>query len=190
MAFNKKTWTDRVAEFINRRSITHEDGSEELVTVARSEGTVSQEGDAFNAATMNDLEERIEDEFESINSNLTNSRKILWENPTPNASFNPQTINLLTDDYDELEFVLKNQADGDNAYTEKIEKGYTLYTARVQTNPSTVTGATILDRGYDRVSDTEYAVGEGRVQNTTSVRRVNNNVCTPVKIYGIKHYSS
>lgn len=70
MAFNKKTWTDRVAEFINRRSITHEDGSEELVTVARSEGTVSQEGDAFNAATMNDLEERIEDEFESINSNL------------------------------------------------------------------------------------------------------------------------
>lgn len=70
MAFAKKTWKDRVAEFINRRTLTKEDGSTELVTVARSEGTISVEGDAFNAETMNDLEQRIADEFDSLNADV------------------------------------------------------------------------------------------------------------------------
>lgn len=72
MAFAKKTWTDRIAEFINRRTLTKEDGSTELVTVARSEGTISAEGDAFNAETMNDLEQRIAEEFDSLNTDLEN----------------------------------------------------------------------------------------------------------------------
>lgn len=59
MAFQKKTWKDRITEFPTRRTLTKSDGSTELVTVARAEGTVSQEGDAFNAVSMNDLEERI-----------------------------------------------------------------------------------------------------------------------------------
>lgn len=71
MAFNKKTWKDRVAEFINRRLLTKEDGNTELVTVARSEGTISVEGDAFNAETMNDLEDRVEAAFNELNTNLT-----------------------------------------------------------------------------------------------------------------------
>lgn len=72
MGFTKKTWKNRIAEYINRRLITMEDGSTSLVTVARDEGTISQEGDAFNAANMNDLEDRIEAEFEEINQSLTN----------------------------------------------------------------------------------------------------------------------
>lgn len=71
MAFVKKTWKNRIAEYINRRLLTNEDGSTNLVTVARDEGTISQEGDAFNAANMNDLEDRIEAEFEEINQSLT-----------------------------------------------------------------------------------------------------------------------
>ena len=67
MAFNKKTLKDRVAEFINRRLLTKEDGNTELVTVARSEGTISVEGDAFNAETMNDLEDRVEAAFNELN---------------------------------------------------------------------------------------------------------------------------
>ena len=69
MAFNKKTWKDRVAEFINRRLLTKEDGSTDLVTVARSEGTISVEGDAFNAETMNDLEDRVEAAFNELSKN-------------------------------------------------------------------------------------------------------------------------
>jgi len=72
MAFVKKTWKNRIAEYINRRLLTNEDGSTNLVTVARDEGTISQEGDAFNAANMNDLEDRIESEFNEINQSLAN----------------------------------------------------------------------------------------------------------------------
>ena len=71
MGFKKKTWKNRIAEYINRRLITMEDGSTSLVTVARDEGTISQEGDAFNAANMNNLEDRIEAGFEEINTDLT-----------------------------------------------------------------------------------------------------------------------
>lgn len=68
MAFVKKDWKDRIAEFINRRRLTYEDGRTELVEVARDEGTVSQEGDAFIAETMNDLEERIEKALTPLNT--------------------------------------------------------------------------------------------------------------------------
>lgn len=70
MGFTKKTWKNRIAEYINRRLLTMEDGSTSLVTVARDEGTISQEGDAFNAANMNDLEDRIAAGFEEINQSL------------------------------------------------------------------------------------------------------------------------
>ena len=70
MAFEKKTWKDRIAEFPTRRRLTKNDNSSELVTVAREEGTVSQEGDAFSAENMNNLEERIDAEFTSLNGKL------------------------------------------------------------------------------------------------------------------------
>lgn len=61
MGFVKKVWKNRISEYPTRRTLTKEDGSTELVTVSRSEGTVSQEGDAFSADNMNYLEQRIED---------------------------------------------------------------------------------------------------------------------------------
>lgn len=63
MAFEKKTWKDRITEYPTRRSLKRSDGSTELVTVTRAEGDVSQEGDAFSAANMNNLEDRIADNF-------------------------------------------------------------------------------------------------------------------------------
>ena len=70
MAFVKKTWKDRIAEFPTRRRLTKEDNTSELVTVAREEGTLSQEGDAFSAENMNDLENRIDAEFTEVNGKL------------------------------------------------------------------------------------------------------------------------
>ena len=66
MSFKKKVWRNRVAEYINRRLLTFEDGNTKLVTVARDEGTISQEGDPFSAETMNDLENRVEEGFEEL----------------------------------------------------------------------------------------------------------------------------
>lgn len=70
MAFIKKIWKDRISEYPTRRQLTKENGDVELVTVARSEGTISQEGDAFSAENLNGLEGRIADGFEEVNSNL------------------------------------------------------------------------------------------------------------------------
>lgn len=70
MAFNLKTWVNRISEYPNRRKLTHEDGSTELVTVARAEGQISAEGNAFSAEEMNDLENRIKGGFDEVNRSL------------------------------------------------------------------------------------------------------------------------
>lgn len=72
MAFSLKTWVNRISEYPNRRKLTHEDGSTELVTVARAEGQISAEGNAFSAEEMNDLENRIKGGFDEVNQRLTN----------------------------------------------------------------------------------------------------------------------
>ena len=60
MSFSTKTWKDTIAEYPNRRVLTDAtSGETQIVTVTRSVGTVSQEGDAWNAKNMNDLEDRI-----------------------------------------------------------------------------------------------------------------------------------
>lgn len=71
MAFSLKTWVNRISEYPNRRKLTHEDGSTELVTVARAEGKISAEGNAFSAEEMNDLENRIKGGFDEVNQSLT-----------------------------------------------------------------------------------------------------------------------
>lgn len=70
MAFSLKTWVNRISEYSNRRKLTHEDGSTELVTVARAEGQISAEGNAFSAEEMNDLENRIKGGFDEVNQSL------------------------------------------------------------------------------------------------------------------------
>ena len=71
MAFVTKTWKDRLVEYAGRRRIKNvATGEETLVDVSRSEGTVSQAGDAFSAANMNNLEQRIKEEFDTVNSSL------------------------------------------------------------------------------------------------------------------------
>lgn len=64
--FEQREWKDRTAEYPTRRKLIKEDGSSELVTVERSEGSIAQEGDAFSAENMNDLEKRIGDEFGQV----------------------------------------------------------------------------------------------------------------------------
>lgn len=104
MAFNKKTWKDRVAEFINRRLLTKEDGSTDLVTVARSEGTISVEGDAFNAETMNDLEDRVEAAFNELNTNLTKTNQTVAGNLT-------KTNQAIAAKQNKLNLISKSQGD-------------------------------------------------------------------------------
>lgn len=82
MAFSLKTWVNRISEYPNRRKLTHEDGSTELVTVARAEGQISAEGNAFSAEEMNDLENRIKGGFDEVNQSLTELNEVIFKEPS------------------------------------------------------------------------------------------------------------
>ena len=82
MAFKKKTWIDRMVEFAGRRKITNVSTSAaQIIDVERAEGAVSQEGDAFSAENMNDLEKRISDAFADVPSGYK-----IADNDTTNSS--------------------------------------------------------------------------------------------------------
>lgn len=64
MGFNKFTWIDRSAEYLDRRTITDTStGASRLVTMTRNEGTVFEQGTPFSADNMNSLEDRIDEMF-------------------------------------------------------------------------------------------------------------------------------
>ena len=70
MAFQQVTVENRVSEFPNRRTLTKEDNTTEIVTVTRNEGKVSTEGTAWGAAYANDLESRINTETNLLETNF------------------------------------------------------------------------------------------------------------------------
>lgn len=142
MAFAKKTWKDRIAEFPTRRRLTKEDNTSELVTVAREEGTLSQEGDAFSAENMNDLESRIDEEFTAVNGKLG---KKDFSNAAINLlSYSKNNKYIASDDgyvyflaarnYSGYVYVNEDTlaigGDGDLAISSFIKKGMSLYFLR------------------------------------------------------------
>lgn len=71
MAFEKKTWKDRLVEYAGRRKITNTTTlAAQIVDMERAEGIVSEEGSAFNAANMNDLEQRVADGFSGVQQDI------------------------------------------------------------------------------------------------------------------------
>lgn len=71
MSFLKKLWQNRQSEHPSRRILTNVNTNDVmLVEVARSEGEVLAEGDAFDESNMNDLEERIESAFNEEQTNI------------------------------------------------------------------------------------------------------------------------
>lgn len=71
MSFVTKVWKDRLVEYAGRRKLRNvATGETAIYDVERNEGTVSQAGDAFNAANMNNLEQRIKNEFDAISKSF------------------------------------------------------------------------------------------------------------------------
>ena len=58
MSFTKKTWKDRQSEHPTRR-VLNPTGTTNTYDVSRAEGLVMEDGDAFDASNMNDLESRV-----------------------------------------------------------------------------------------------------------------------------------
>lgn len=69
--FTPKEWKARLVEFAGRRLLRNvANGETATYDVSRSEGQVSQEGDAFNTKNMNDLEQRISNGFAKAKTNI------------------------------------------------------------------------------------------------------------------------
>lgn len=71
MAYNKKTWTNRTSEYPNRYRMTSANGNIADVAIVPNEGNVTAEGDKFSADTMNNLETRIKNGFDSADSSIS-----------------------------------------------------------------------------------------------------------------------
>lgn len=69
--FTPKEWKARLVEFAGRRLLRNvANGQTATYDVSRSEGQISQEGDAFNTKNMNDLEQRISNGFANAKKNI------------------------------------------------------------------------------------------------------------------------
>lgn len=69
--FTPKEWKARLVEFAGRRLLRNVANGETVTyDVSRSEGQVSQEGDAFNTKNMNDLEQRISNGFANAKTSV------------------------------------------------------------------------------------------------------------------------
>ena len=69
--FTPKEWKARLVEFAGRRLLRNvANGETTTYDVSRSEGQISQEGDAFNTKNMNDLEQRISNGFANAKTNI------------------------------------------------------------------------------------------------------------------------
>ena len=126
MAFKKKTWKDRMVEYAGRRKLTNISTNQSIICdVARSEGTVSQEGDALSSQNLNDLEQRIEDGFtevkqttDTLNQNLDGA-KIIHEGSGASAK---------VDNVDICISYVQNSTDSSAVAFAFVKKGQTVTT--------------------------------------------------------------
>lgn len=98
MAFEKKEWKDRLVEFAGRRKLSNTStGESTVVDVERAEGQVSQAGDAFSAANMNDLETRIEGGFAACPTSGVIRRMEVVASLPEDAEQHPDTLYFVTE---------------------------------------------------------------------------------------------
>ena len=184
MGFIKKIWKDRISEFPTRRSLTKTDGTSELVTVARSEGMISEEGDAFSAENMNDFENRVANGFNELTEKMQNS-VLLWENPDPTKAFaeNAQ-VELSSDDYEWLEIYYKSSTTSTSVSYQKIRKGDSPNLTCI-TFPGSDTG--YGNRALKYVDDTHYKSTTSWISwRSAGISTSATAYIIPLKIYGIK----
>ena len=151
MAFSLKTWVNRISEYPNRRKLTHEDGSTELVTVARAEGQISAEGNAFSAEEMNDLENRIKGGFEEVTQSLNNSKKTYINLALPNVTADAKAV---------CDYINKNYLMG------QITPMYSIEFDVVASNEDFFSGVLSTDSNVDINSRTVWGIVQ---QRTSSV---------------------
>lgn len=111
MAFERRTWLARIGTGLNKFIIGAKDAGGKQ-TLTNSPDSVTQIGDVISADNLNDLEERIEEGLNELETqtqtaldgkvNTTDLNDTLagmkltkvWENPSPSAIFPAQTVSF------------------------------------------------------------------------------------------------
>lgn len=124
----------------------------------------------------------------TINNNITESitPTVLWQNPNPLTTFDPQNITLSSDDYNYLEIYYYDWTSTKRMKSQKVLKGENiLIDASFYSNPNFFASG----RPITYNSDTSYSVGNCVAlygATTTELNQSINFVCIPVKILGYK----
>lgn len=92
--FTKKTWKNRSSEHPSRRKLTAVSGATDQYDVSREEGLILEEGDAFTAATMNDLETRFYNESVLLWEEAEDIRADTWSKAGLTFVYNSATQTL------------------------------------------------------------------------------------------------
>ena len=112
--------------------------------------------------------------------------KLLWTNPSPLSSFEPDSITLSSDDYDVLEIYYYDWTTSKRMKSVKALKGENIL---IDTSFYSGTDYYVASREMTYNSNTSYSVGNCvSLYGTTKTAIVNpiNFVCVPVKILGYK----
>jgi len=107
----------------------------------------------------------------------------LWENPNPTSAFAEQNITLSSDDYDFLMYVFKYSTSGDLEFTSIGQRFGTM----IECFSTGGTGVYSMRRKIDWNSGTSLTIRPAYTcANGSSSHSVDNTVCVPIIIYGIK----
>lgn len=108
---------------------------------------------------------------------------VLWENPNQTAEFSPQTINLLSADYDTYEIFYRYYNTNSDIYAEKSIKGHGTSLTNVLATDS---GVVAYSRNVQYISEKQIKFMGGYHCTSGNVRILDNGTCVPVRIVGYK----
>ena len=144
MAFIKRNWLARIGIGLNKFIIGDKDG-EGKQTLTNSPDSVTQAGDVISADNLNDLEDRIAEEFD-VEAAAIEGMKLekIWENPSPDASYGYGQLRFSNDPELITDLVLEYSATNMNCATKMV---------RLKYNPNK------SDNCFWNVSDAHYDIG-------------------------------
>lgn len=165
MAYNKKVWKDRIGTGLDKYLVGVAD-SRGRKTITSSPDSITQEGDVLNAESMNDLEDRIYNEFENLWEEIRRMRDASLVGGI--IFYIDNTSDEVVEFYDSNGRYISNVGIGDAPYSYKVinegvsgKHKYYIY------NPDEIAQSKVW--GYYDITTgaTSNEIGDGRVNTST-----------------------
>ena len=172
ITYENKEFLNENAQIPNINKVADTDLNEIKEVINENDDNVGDLSD-LNTTNKNNLVSAI---------NELNSKKLkkLWENSNTTSTFSPQTITLLSDNYDYLIWFYFDDVGNNYSMSRECLKG-----SGTVFNHSFSGSLTNVSRTIDYQNDTEFIIQECRSITTTGVT-ITNNRLIPFVVYGGK----